>query len=70
MKINLRKTEVMMVSKQRDEIVLRLGNAVLDLVGHFKYLDVVINKNCNTELEMNNRIATFCKNVGLMYPLL
>ena len=49
MKINLGKTEVMVVSRQRDEIELRLGDAVLDLVDHFKYLSVVINEKYNTE---------------------
>ena len=70
MQINLRKIEVMMVSRQRDEIELRFGDAVLELVDHYKYLGVVINEKCNMELEINNRIATFSKNVGLMYPLL
>ena len=50
MKINLRKAEVMMVSRQRDEIELRLSDAVLNLVDHFKYLGVVINEKCNTKL--------------------
>ena len=70
MKINQRKTEVMTVSRQRDEIELRLGETVLELVDNFKYLGVMINEKCNMELEINNRISKFSKNVGLMYPLL
>ena len=69
MKINKRKTEVMMVSRQRDEIELRLGDTVLELVDNFKYLGVMINEKCSMEFEINNRIAKFSQNVGLMYPL-
>ena len=59
MKINKRKTEVMMINRERNDIEVRVGDAVLGLVDHLKYLVLTINEKYSMEMEINNRIAKF-----------
>ena len=59
MKINKRKTEVMMINRERNDIEVRVGDAALGLVDHLKYLVLTINEKYSMEMEINNRIAKF-----------
>lgn len=54
MKINKRKIEVMMVSRESDEMELRLDGAVPELLENFNYLWVVSNDKCNINQEIND----------------
>ncbi len=70
MRINIEKTKVMMVSRQRNDLQVRLGDAVLEFMENFDYLGVTLNEKCCLEEEINHRISKYFRNGGLMYPLL
>ncbi len=70
MKINVGKTEVMMVARQKEEVEIRLDGEMLKLVEEFKYLGVKVDENFQIEKEIANRIQKYTNNLRILYPLM
>ncbi|XP_076036835.1 uncharacterized protein LOC143022497 [Oratosquilla oratoria] len=70
LRLNIEKCEVMTVSREESESVLRVGNDVLRETEEFKYLDVNFNGMELMEREINSRIGKMSAQVNLLYPLL
>ena len=70
MKINKDKTEIMMVSRERDDIEINIEGVLLKLVENFKYLGVNVNEKCKMETEITKKIGSYTNNLRLLYPLL
>ena len=70
MKLNVRKSEVMVLSRMEKKCEIIINNQQLKEVDSFKYLGVHYNNTGVMEREIDERIAKYSKNVGLLYPLL
>ena len=70
MKISREKTEVMVLSKEREVLNIRLGNENLKQSHQFKYLGVMFGTENDMLTELNNRINKFNSTMNLLYPLL
>ena len=70
MKINKNKTEIMVVSRERHDMEIKIEGVPLKLVENFKYLGVNVNEKCDMGTEINNRIGNYTKSLRLLYPLL
>ena len=73
MKINTQKgkTEVLVISRNsRHTCDVLIGQDKVNQVANYTYLGVNVGETNVQELEINNRIAKYNSNVGLMYPLL
>ena len=73
MKINTQKgkTEVLVTSRNsRHTCDVLIGQDKVTQVANYTYLGVNVGETNVQELEINNRIAMYISNVGLMYPLL
>ena len=72
-KMNLDKTEVMWVGKQREELDIRLEGKDIKQIKHFRYLGGNIHENGRVDVEVRRRIqagANTWRNVeGLMVAI-
>jgi len=71
MKINTRKgkTEIVHISRHTMQCEVYMGGNKLNQVENYKHLGVNVGERNLQEVEINNRIAKYNSNVGLMYPL-
>ena len=70
LKLNLKKTEVLVLSRTEKEAVVTLDEYQLNQVTTFKYLGCITGSNGHTDEEINGRISKMSQNVGMMYRLL
>ena len=73
MKINTAKgkTEVVLISRNRHQPVeVYMGENKLNQADNYIHLGVNVGEKNLQEIEINNRIAKYNQNVGMMYPLL
>ena len=70
LKRNLKKTEVMVVSRIEKEAGVTFGEYQLNRVTKFKYLGCITGSKGQIEEEINGRISKMIQNVGMMYRLL
>ena len=70
LKLNLNKTQVLVVSRTEKEAVVTLDEYQLNQVTHFKYLGCLIGNKGRVDEETNGRISKMSQNVGIMYRLL
>lgn len=73
MKINTQrgKTEIMVISRNKDRLLdIYIGQDKLNQVENYTHLGVNVGSDNMQEVEINNRIAKYNSNVGMMYPLL
>lgn len=70
MKMNNKKTEVMSVGRNREEINVEVGEVRIQQVSNFTYLGVNINEENLQEVELNKRIGKYNANVNMLYPIL
>ena len=70
LKLNLLKTEVMMMGRSHQTLNIKIGEHTLNQVQSFKYLGNTVNEQSTQEEEIKNRIAKYCQNMGCMYRLL
>ena len=69
-KLNLKKTEVLVVSREETDAVITLDGYQLNQVTMFKYLGCVTGSKGQIDDEFNCRISQLCQDVGIMYHLL
>jgi Reverse transcriptase (RNA-dependent DNA polymerase)/Endonuclease-reverse transcriptase len=70
LKLNVSKSEVMVVSRQSEKLHIDAGGQELKQVEQFKYLGVTFDSTATKETAINERIDQYSRSVGLMYPLL
>ena len=70
LKLNLKKTEVLVVSRTEKEAVVTLDEYQPNQVTKFKYLGCIIGSKGHVDEEINGRISKMSQNVGMMYRLL
>ena len=70
LKLNLLKTEVVMMGRSHQTLNIKIGDHTLNQVQSFKYLGSTVNEQSTQEEEIKNRIAKYSQNVGCMYRLL
>ena len=70
MKLNTRKSKVMVLSRQRNNCEIYVEGNKLEEVNNFKYLGVNYNNAGQMQVEIDKRIAKYSKNLGLLYPLI
>ena len=70
LKLNLKKTEVLVVSRTEKEAVVSLDEYQFNQVTKFKYLGFIIGSKGHFDEEINGRISKMSQNVGMMYRLL
>ena len=73
MKINTQKdkTEVLVISRNnRHTCDVLIRQDKVHQVANYTYLEVNVGETNSQEIEINNRIAKYNSNVGLVYPLL
>ena len=70
LKLNLKKTEVLVVSRTEKEAVVTLDEYQLNQVTKFKYLGCITGSKGQIDEEINGRISQMSQNVGMMYRLL
>ena len=70
MKISKEKTEIMLLSREFDNVNISLEDHALHQCRNFRYLGVMFNDENRPELEINNRINKFNNNLYLLYPLM
>ena len=72
MKINTRKgkTEIVHISRHTMQCEVYMGGNKLNQVENYKHLGVNVRERNLQEVEINNRIAKYNSNLGLMYSLL
>ena len=70
LKLNLLKTEVMMLGQSHQTLNIKIGAHTLNQVQSFKYLGSTVNEQSTQEEEIKNRIVKYSQNVGCMYRLL
>ena len=70
LKLNLLKTEVMIMGRSHHTLNIKFGEHTLNQVKSFKYLGSTVNEQSTEEEEIKNRIAKYSQNVGCMYRLL
>ena len=73
MKINTRKgkTEIVLISRNADQQCdVYMGDTKLNRAQNYSHLGVNVGEKNLQELEIDNRIAKYNRNVGLMYPLM
>lgn len=70
MKINKDKTELITLSKERDDVEITIEGVRVRLVKNFKYLGVNINEKCDMGIEITKSIESYTNNFRLLNPLL
>ena len=65
LKLNLKKTEVLVVSRTEKEAVVTLDENQLNQVTKFKYLGCIIGSKGHIDEEINGRISKMSQNVGI-----
>lgn len=70
MKINKDKTELITLSKERDDVEITIEGVRVRLVKNFKYLGVNINEKCDMGIEITKSIESYTNNLRLLNPLL
>ena len=70
LKLNLLKTEVMMMGRSHQTISIKIGDHTLNQVQSFKYVGSTVNEQSTQEENIKNGIAKYRQNVGCMYRLL
>lgn len=70
MKINTKKTEVMHVDRNKENLVIIVEDQPLKQVNNFTYLGVNINEENAQQMELNKRINKYNANTSMLYPLL
>ena len=70
LKLNILKTEVMMMGRSHQTLNIKIGHHILNQVQSFKYLGSTVNEQSTQEEEIKNRIAKYSQNVGCMSRLL
>ena len=70
LKLNLKKTEVLVVSRTEKEAVETLDEYQLNQVTKFKYLGSITGSKGHIDEEINGRISKMSQNVGTIYLLL
>ena len=68
MKISKEKSEVMLLSRTREEMEISLEDHTLRQCRNFKYLGVMISDTNDPQLEITSRINKFNNNLHLLYP--
>ena len=69
-KLNLKKTEVRVVSRTEKEAGVKLDEYQLNQVTKFKYLGCITSNKWQIDEEINARISKMSQNVGMVYRLL
>ena len=69
-KINLKKTEVLVVSRREKEAVVTLDEYQLNQVTTFKYLGCITGSKGQIDEEINGSISQMSQHVGMMYRIL
>ncbi|KAL7636085.1 UNVERIFIED_CONTAM: hypothetical protein RMT77_013904 [Armadillidium vulgare] len=67
---NRGKTVVMLIAREREEIVVNIEGTRLKQVSKFNYLGMAFDEEGRLEDELRERIRRFSKNVGRLYQLL
>ena len=70
LKLNPKKTEVLVVSRTEKEAVVTFDEYQLNQVTKFKYLGCITASKGQIDEEINGRISQMSQNVGMMYRLL
>ncbi len=70
MKINTRKTKVMAVGRELEQLSVDCNGERLTEVENFNYLGININKRNLNETEINKRIEKYNANINALYPIL
>ena len=70
LKLSLKKTEMLVVSRTEKEAVVTLDEYQLNQVTEFKYMGCIIGSKRHVDEEINFRISKMCQNVGMKYRLL
>ena len=70
LKLNLKKTEVLVVSRIEKEAVVTLDEYQLNQVTKFKYLGCITGSKGQIDEEINGRVSKMSQNVGMMYRIL
>ena len=70
LKLNAAKSEVIVVSRQLEQLHIDAGGQELKQVEQSKYLGVTSDSTAIIETAINERVDQYSKNVGLMSPLL
>ena len=68
LKLNLLKTEVMLIGRSHQIVNIKIGDQPLNQVQSFKYLGSTVNEQSTQEEEFKNGIAKYNQNVGCMLP--
>ena len=64
------KSEVMILSRIREQIQVSLGDHQLKQVNNFCYLGVTFDEGNNMILEINHRITKYSRSINQLYPML
>lgn len=70
LRMNLRKTVVMKIAREGENLNIEINGEKIEEVGSFKYLGVTVNSNGTMEGEIEERIRSYSRGVGQLYPLL
>ena len=70
LKLNVKKSEVMIMSRISRQAHMTVGTTPLNQVDQFKYLGSTYGTGGVKDITINDRIQKFSSNVGLLYPLL
>ena len=70
LKLNLDKTEVIVLNRSKINTNIRLVNSRIRQVMSFKYLGSMVSENGLIDVEINQRIKKYSQNVGFLYRLL
>ena len=70
LKLNLKKTEVLVVSRTEKEAVATLDEYQLNQNTQFKYMGCITGSKGQIDEEINGSISKMSQNVGMMYRLL
>jgi hypothetical protein len=66
MKINTKKTKVMMTAKEQETMNIKIGEENIEQVTHFKYLGTTIESNGKQEIDINERVQKTIKTYHMM----
>ena len=70
LRLNLLKTEVMIMGRSQQTINIKIGDHTLNQVQSFKYLGSIVNEQSTQEEQVKKKIAKYNQNVGCMYMML
>src|SRR5678816_4460504 len=68
--MNMRKTEVMKIAREGENLNIEIGGERIKDARNFKYLGDTVNSSGMREGEIEERIINYYRGVGQLYPLL